>query len=64
MEELGGLSRKTIMSANPLGDVVADEASVVQVLLDIQRFGSDCIAVIGAGALHDIARYAAFTGGH
>ncbi|WP_274362005.1 sn-glycerol-1-phosphate dehydrogenase [Paenibacillus thermotolerans] len=53
----------TIVKPNPLGDVVADEASVVQVLLDVQRSKAEAIAVAGAGTLHDIARYAAFTAG-
>ncbi|WP_325176776.1 sn-glycerol-1-phosphate dehydrogenase [Paenibacillus alkalitolerans] len=53
----------TLVKPNPLGDVVADEASVIQVLLDIQRTQADIVVVAGAGTLHDIARYAAFTSG-
>ena len=46
---------------NGWGDVVADEASVVQVLLEIQRTKAEVIVVTGGGTLHDIARYAAYT---
>lgn len=53
----------TLVKPNLLGDVAADEASVVQVLLDVQRTGAEVIVVTGAGTLHDIARYAAFTSG-
>lgn len=48
---------------NAAGDVIADEASVVQTLLGLQQAGAQAIVVTGAGTLHDIARYAAFTCG-
>jgi len=53
----------TLVQPNPAGDVVADEASIVQVLLDVQRHGADALVAVGAGTLHDIARYAAYTAG-
>lgn len=53
----------TLVSPNAVGDVVADEASVVQTLLDIQRHRADVVVAVGAGTLHDITRYAAFTAG-
>jgi len=60
----GGVSVSvTLVRPNPAGDVVADEASVVQVLLDLQRHGADALVAVGSGTLHDIARYAAFTAG-
>lgn len=54
---------KTLVQANAQGDVIADEASVVQVLLDIQRVKADSVIVVGSGTLHDVARYAAYTAG-
>ncbi|TLS51552.1 sn-glycerol-1-phosphate dehydrogenase [Paenibacillus antri] len=59
----GASAVPTIVLPNALGDVAADEASVVQVLLDAQRTGAEALVVVGAGTLHDIARYAAFTCG-
>lgn len=53
----------TLVHANGVGDVVADEASVVQVLLDLQRSEADALVAVGAGTIHDIVRYAAYTGG-
>lgn len=48
---------------NPLGDVIADEMSIVQVLLAAQSNRSDAVVAAGSGTLHDIARYAAYTAG-
>ncbi|WP_235941310.1 sn-glycerol-1-phosphate dehydrogenase [Paenibacillus puerhi] len=53
----------TLVHPNALGDVVADEASVLQVLLDVQKNNSAAVIAVGAGTLHDVARYAAFTAG-
>ncbi|ASA23630.1 sn-glycerol-1-phosphate dehydrogenase [Paenibacillus donghaensis] len=51
----------TLVLANAQGDVIADEASVVQVLLAIQQHKADGVVVAGSGTLHDVARYAAYT---
>ncbi|HZG56353.1 sn-glycerol-1-phosphate dehydrogenase, partial [Paenibacillus sp.] len=53
----------TLVKPNAQGDVVADEASVVQTLLDLQRSQAQAVLAVGAGTLHDVARYAAFTFG-
>jgi len=63
LEGAGTAAFLTLVEPNPAGDVAADEASVVQVLLDIQRHGAEALAAVGAGTLHDIARYAAYTAG-
>lgn len=52
-----------LVKPNAAGDVVADEASVVQVLLDVQARQADVLLAAGAGTLHDITRYAAYTAG-
>lgn len=62
-KEAGIVILKTLVQANAQGDVIADEASVIQVLLDIQRVKADSVIVIGSGTLHDVARYAAYTAG-
>ncbi|EXX90743.1 glycerol-1-phosphate dehydrogenase [Paenibacillus darwinianus] len=59
-----GLSaEETIVKPNAQGDVVADEASIVQVIIDIQRTNSDIAVAAGSGTIHDIVRYAAYTTG-
>lgn len=54
-------TKVTRVLPNAIGDVVADEASVVQVLLDVQAYETDVLVAVGAGTLHDIVRYASFT---
>ncbi|RED66373.1 sn-glycerol-1-phosphate dehydrogenase [Cohnella lupini] len=51
----------TIIKPSSAGDVVADEASIVQLLLDIQRVKAEAVVAVGGGTIHDIARYCAFT---
>ncbi|WP_368859192.1 sn-glycerol-1-phosphate dehydrogenase [Cohnella sp. GbtcB17] len=63
IRELGIAAEATLVKPNAAGDVVADEASIVQTLLDIQQHGADVAVAVGAGTLHDITRYAAYTAG-
>ena len=67
LEDIIGRSRikcnTTFIQANAVDDVIADEASVVQLLLDIQQFKPQAAIAVGGGTLHDITRYAAFTTG-
>ena len=63
LDGAGAEAPVTLVEPNPAGDVVADEAAIVQVLLDVQRHGADALAAVGAGTLHDIVRYAAYTAG-
>jgi len=53
----------TLVLPNAQGDVIADEASVVQVLLALQQNKGDAVIIAGSGTLHDIARYAAYSAG-
>jgi len=46
----------SIVEPNAVGDVIADEASVVQVMLDIPRAVTDVIIAVGSGTIHDIVR--------
>lgn len=43
---------------NEIGDVVADEVSLVQLLLDIDPSVTDMLVAVGSGTIHDIARFA------
>lgn len=57
----GIMATVTRVEANSNGDVIADEASIVQVLLDKQQCEAEVLIAVGGGTLHDIARYAAYT---
>jgi glycerol-1-phosphate dehydrogenase [NAD(P)+] len=56
-------AKVTIVKPNLQGDVIADEASIIQLILDIQQFSAEVIVATGSGTIHDIARYAAYTVG-
>jgi glycerol-1-phosphate dehydrogenase [NAD(P)+] len=53
----------TLVKANLQGDVIADEVSIIQLILDIQQFTTEVIVAVGSGTIHDIARYSAYTVG-
>lgn len=53
----------TLITPNALGDVIADEASIIQLLLDIQQQKAEVVIAAGSGTIHDISRYAAYTAG-
>lgn len=53
----------TLIKPDRQGDVIADEASIVQLLLDIQQTGAEVVIAAGSGTIHDISRYAAYTAG-
>jgi len=57
----GGAARLEIIRPNAAGDVVADEASVLQAIIAAQHHGADALVAAGSGTIHDIVRYAAFT---
>lgn len=48
------------IEGNPQGDVVADEASIVQFQLNAKLHQADVLLAVGTGTLHDIARSVAF----
>lgn len=53
----------TKLSSNQKGDVIADEPSLIQVILDIQQSRAKAVLAVGGGTIHDISRYAAYTTG-
>jgi len=57
----GGRAGLEIIRPNAAGDVVADEASVLQAIIAAQRHGADVLVAAGSGTIHDIVRYAAYT---
>lgn len=53
----------TMIRPDSEGDVIADEASIIQLILDIQHFNAEAVVAVGGGTLHDICRYSAYTTG-
>lgn len=53
----------TIILPDLEGDVIADEASIIQLILDLQNHGAEVVLAVGGGTLHDICRYSAYTAG-
>src|SRR5690606_34987222 len=53
----------TSITANGMNDVIADEASIIELLLDIQQHDAVVVIAVGGGTIHDIVRYASFTAG-
>lgn len=45
------------ISPNPQGDCVADEQSIVEVLLSMDPDQTDCLIAVGSGTIHDIVRF-------
>ncbi|MFD1956651.1 sn-glycerol-1-phosphate dehydrogenase [Paenibacillus thailandensis] len=53
----------TIIRPNELGDVIADEQSLIQLILDVRSRGVEAIIAVGSGTLHDISRMSAYATG-
>lgn len=53
----------TLLRPDAKDDVIADEASLIQVILDIQQSRAGAVLAVGGGTIHDISRYAAYTAG-
>jgi Glycerol dehydrogenase and related enzymes len=58
--QAGIQAQATLIVPNEQGDVIADEASLVQLILDVKKFGAEVILAVGSGTLHDIARFSAY----
>ncbi|EFM12613.1 Glycerol-1-phosphate dehydrogenase (NAD(P)(+)) [Paenibacillus curdlanolyticus YK9] len=53
----------TLIKPDAQGDVIADEASLVQLLTDIRQTGAELVIAVGSGTIHDIVRYSACLAG-
>ncbi len=61
--ELAAAGIRTVLAgAKPdaQGDVVADEAGLIRLMLDIPQEGTDALLAVGSGTLHDMVRFIAF----
>ncbi|MFC5648251.1 sn-glycerol-1-phosphate dehydrogenase [Paenibacillus solisilvae] len=61
IQELGITARVTLINPDRQGDVIADEASIIQLILDLKTNPSEAIVAVGSGTLHDIARFSSYT---
>ncbi|MBD2868874.1 sn-glycerol-1-phosphate dehydrogenase [Paenibacillus arenilitoris] len=63
LERSGIAAALSKIKPNAAGDVIADEASIIQLILEIQRSSAQAVLAVGGGTIHDLARYAAYTKG-
>lgn len=63
LERAGNSVHLSIIKPNAAGDVIADEQSIIQLILDIQKMSAEAVIAVGGGTIHDITRYAAYTMG-
>nr|WP_145158654.1 sn-glycerol-1-phosphate dehydrogenase [Paenibacillus terrae] len=61
--EAGVDASVTFISSDEQGDVIADERSIVQLLLDVKSTKADAVVALGSGTLHDVSRFAAYSAG-
>ncbi|WP_145132153.1 sn-glycerol-1-phosphate dehydrogenase [Paenibacillus sp. Y412MC10] len=61
--EAGVNASVTFISPDEQGDVIADERSIVQLLLDVKSSKADAVVALGSGTLHDVSRFAAYSAG-
>ncbi len=55
--------RTTRIEPDRQGDVIADEASIVQLILALRQEAAEAVVAVGSGTLHDIARFSAYAVG-
>ncbi|MBP1996633.1 sn-glycerol-1-phosphate dehydrogenase [Paenibacillus eucommiae] len=53
----------TIIKPDRQGDVMADEASLIQLITDMKKNEAEVLIAVGGGTIHDIARYSAYISG-
>lgn len=63
IDHVGISTHVTLIKPNAQGDVIADEASIIQLVIDIQQVSPEIIIAAGSGTIHDVSRYAAYTTG-
>ncbi|MCI3924707.1 sn-glycerol-1-phosphate dehydrogenase [Paenibacillus sp. TRM 82003] len=61
LRRAGVTVHETMLQPDGQGDVLADEATLVQLIVDIQRTGAKAAVAVGGGTIHDVVRYCAYT---
>ena len=65
-EELGAAGvtvRLCLIEPGASGDVVADETSLLQLLIEVNPETTDAVIAVGSGTIHDIVRYVCYKTG-
>jgi glycerol-1-phosphate dehydrogenase [NAD(P)+] len=63
IRETGTSVKVTLIQPDQQGDVKADEAALVQLILDLKVYSAEAVIAVGSGTLHDIARFSAYSVG-
>ncbi|CAM4364142.1 sn-glycerol-1-phosphate dehydrogenase [Paenibacillus tarimensis] len=58
--EAGVANKQVMVKPNTIGDVVADEQTIIQVMLEIDHDTTDLIIAAGSGTIHDVVRFIAY----
>lgn len=59
----GVSAQVVIITPDHQGDVIADEKSIVQLILELKSYAADAVVALGSGTLHDLARFSAYSVG-
>ncbi|MEJ9217328.1 sn-glycerol-1-phosphate dehydrogenase [Paenibacillus glucanolyticus] len=59
LEAAGVNSRLCLIKPDEQGDVVADERSLMQLLIEVEPERTGCLIAVGSGTIHDITRFVA-----
>ncbi|WP_256762231.1 sn-glycerol-1-phosphate dehydrogenase [Cohnella sp. WQ 127256] len=63
IEEAGIAVQNTQISPDKQGDVIADEAALIQLILSLKATSAEAVVAVGSGTLHDISRFSAYAVG-
>lgn len=63
LQEAGLEPSLCLLKPDEKGDVIADEAAIVQLLLAIETGVTDALVAVGSGTIHDIVRFAGYKSG-
>jgi glycerol-1-phosphate dehydrogenase [NAD(P)+] len=63
IEQAGIAVQVTLIKPDRQGDVIADEAALIQLIMNLKAFSSQAVIAVGSGTLHDIARFSAYSVG-
>jgi glycerol-1-phosphate dehydrogenase [NAD(P)+] len=63
IEQAGIPVQVTLIKPDRQGDVIADEAALIQLIMNLKAFSAEAVIAVGSGTLHDIARFSAYSVG-
>lgn len=63
IEDTGIAVQETLITPEQQGDVIADEAALIQLILSLKASSAEAVVAVGSGTLHDISRFSAYAVG-